>query len=666
MWTAQRARVLGWQLAAPSLLLAVTALVLDTAGGWPQVAAEPPTVVGAVNGTVLALVGALIIDHQPRNGTGWIISVTGLLLAGMGFCDGLAVTLDPAGVAGPAATWVWAANTLGMIAFAAGPPLLLLFPDGRPLHGRWRPVLWATAVVAAVTLVVQAVGAWTARGPALSAYHLSYIDSLAAAPAGFAFAVWGERVLQLGWLVGLAALVARYRRARGTLRQQLSWALLGLGGTVLILTVGYVVVGPGVQLVALIPLVAGVLIAMRRHRLFDADRLLRRAIVYITLTVLLVGGFATLALGIGTVAGAGFDAGASVAVAAATLAAAAAANPLRRGLQRQLDRRFDHHTWQAITAVEAFTRHLRDGSATPRNLTGVLQAALADPSVRVVYYLPDGSLIDDDGHPAEPHRPDRLAQVVSVGGRRIALVDMPRTLAEAEPRLVEAALSTAALPLENAALHARAATQLAEVQDSRRRIVDAGDAERRRIERDLHDGAQQRLVASIVRLRRLERRLAGHDPQTVAELDTTVNELRTCLAELRNLARGVLPPVLADEGLAVALRTVTARLPLPVDLDVTSARLPPTVEATVWFLVNEGLTNAIKHAQPGQLSASVHHHSGHVRVEVTDDGAGGATLAPGGGLQGLADRVAAIGGRFEIRSPPAAGTTLVAELPCAS
>jgi signal transduction histidine kinase len=663
---AGRARRWGWLLVAPSLALGATGLALDSADGLPDVVAGPPTVVGAVNGLVLSVVGALIVDHQPRSRPGWIIVVTGLLLSMMGFLDGVAVAVDPAGVAPPAAGLVWAANLVGMAAFGMGPALLFLFPDGRPPIGRWRWVFVASTVAAAVTVVGQVCGAWAARGEELSRFHLFWDADLAGASWGLTVAVWGDRLIQLNWLVGAAGLLVRYARARGVERQRLSWAVLGLMVMVLVVTAGATFIGAGVQLLVPIPLVAGLLIAIRRHQLLDADRVVRRVIVYTALTAVLFTGFVAIAVGLGAAAGR-FAAGSSVAVAVATFAIVIAANPLRRTLQRQLDRRFDHRTWQAVAAVEAYTSDLRRGTVASGDMTRVLRTALDDPTVRIAYYLTDGGLVDDTGRPVPPYRDhDRTQRVVRIGERRVAVVDLPGSLAAAEPGLVEAALSAAALPLENAALHAQAAVQLAEVQDSRRRIIEAGDAERRRIERDLHDGAQQRLVAAALRLRRAERRLAGSDPQTAAVLAVTVDELRASIDELRDLTHGILPPVLADEGLAVALRSVTARLPLPVSLQVTAGRLPPTIEATAWFIVSEGLANAVKHAQPRQLGAAVDRRDGYVRIEVADDGTGGAAFVPGGGLQGLADRVAAVGGRFEVCQPATGGTTLIAELPCES
>jgi signal transduction histidine kinase len=245
------------------------------------------------------------------------------------------------------------------------------------------------------------------------------------------------------------------------------------------------------------------------------------------------------------------------------------------------------------------------------------------------------------------------------------VIELDARLAD-EPRLVEAALSSAALPLENAALHARAAVHVAEVQASRSRIVAAEDVNRRRIERDLHDGAQQRLVALALRLRLAQRDLGPTDPEAGAVLADAVTELRATVNELRELTRGILPPVLADEGLAVALRATAQRLPMPVTLDITPERLAPIVETTAWYVACEAMANAVKHADATTLRISVHRAGNLVNLEIADNGAGGALLTPGGGIQGLADRVAAVGGRFTLSSPTGGGTRLCAELPCAS
>jgi PAS domain S-box-containing protein len=207
---------------------------------------------------------------------------------------------------------------------------------------------------------------------------------------------------------------------------------------------------------------------------------------------------------------------------------------------------------------------------------------------------------------------------------------------------------------------------LAEVRASRIRIVSAADEERRRVERDLHDGAQQRLVSLTMGLRLARAKLGSKDPEVAAMLEELGGELALALAELRDLARGIHPAVLTEQGLALALDSLVLRSPLPAKLVACpDHRLAPAIEIGVYYLVAEALTNAIKHANASRVTISVSADAATVMVEVCDDGSGGASVGSGSGLRGLADRVAALDGRLLVHSPPGEGTTLTAELPCA-
>ena len=207
---------------------------------------------------------------------------------------------------------------------------------------------------------------------------------------------------------------------------------------------------------------------------------------------------------------------------------------------------------------------------------------------------------------------------------------------------------------------------VAAVRASRARLVDAADAERRRVERDLHDGAQQRLVSLAMALRLAQVRLgADADPELAATLQAASAELRLALAELRDLARGIHPAVLSEQGLRTALEALVVRTPLPVQIAACpDGRLPERVEVAAYYLVAEALTNTLRHAHAARAAIDVRHRGGHVRVEVGDDGVGGACEGEGSGLRGLSDRVAAAGGCLTVTSPRGGGTTLVAELPC--
>jgi PAS domain S-box-containing protein len=209
-------------------------------------------------------------------------------------------------------------------------------------------------------------------------------------------------------------------------------------------------------------------------------------------------------------------------------------------------------------------------------------------------------------------------------------------------------------------------SSLAEVRASRMRIVSAADEERRRVERDLHDGAQQRLVALTVGLRLARAKLGEDDRGELAGmLERLGDELRLALAELRDLARGIHPALLSEQGLTVALESLALRSPVPTKLvECPDRRLPSAIEIGVYYLVAEALTNTVKHARASRATVSVSADAASVTVEVQDDGAGGASIEAGSGLRGLADRVASLDGRLAVHSPPGAGTTLTAELPC--
>lgn len=305
----------------------------------------------------------------------------------------------------------------------------------------------------------------------------------------------------------------------------------------------------------------------------------------------------------------------------------------------------------------------------PREVPGALSRALGDPSLEVVYWLPErDGYADVDGHVVElpEESRSRAVTVLEHEGEPIAALLHDPAL-RADPELVEAAGAAARLALENARLHAELQAQLAQVQESRVRIVEAADEQRRRIERDIHDGAQQRLVALALELRTAQRKLGGGlDPEVAAVLEQAVGELQLAVSELRELARGVHPAILTEDGLGAALESVAERTPLPVEVaSVPDARLPPEIEAAGYFVACEALANAVKHADATGVSISAVRMDGQLVVEVVDDGRGGAEVGgAGSGLRGLADRVEAYGGRLAVTSPPGGGTRVRAELPC--
>jgi len=301
-------------------------------------------------------------------------------------------------------------------------------------------------------------------------------------------------------------------------------------------------------------------------------------------------------------------------------------------------------------------------------LRDALADALGDPTLELAYWVPDqDAYVDAAGQPVrvDPAPAGKVSTIIEHEGERIAAIVHSSGLAE-ERELVQTAGAAAALTLRNERLDAELRAKVAELRASRSRIVQAGYEQRRRLERDLHDGAQQRLMALGIDLRMVKERIE-HDPQGAAELlDESLHELNEATAELRELARGIHPAVLTNRGLHAALKGLASRSPVPVELLQTPAdRLPPSVESAVYFVVAEALTNAARYSRARTVTVGVVRDNGHVDVEVSDDGVGGADADQGSGLRGLQDRVAALDGRLELTSPQGLGTILRATIPCA-
>ncbi len=297
-----------------------------------------------------------------------------------------------------------------------------------------------------------------------------------------------------------------------------------------------------------------------------------------------------------------------------------------------------------------------------------LARVLGDPSLVLAYRVPgERSHLDGRGRPVvvPPPGADRGAAPVERDGRELGSLIYDASLDD-DPELVEAVAAAAALALDDARLQAESEDRLAELRASRERIVAAGDAERRRLERNLHDGAQQRLVSVALQLRLIQSRIRT-DPETAEQLIGTVgDELSRSLEELRELARGIHPAVL-NHGLRAALESLASRASVATTVRYEGPRrLPEPVELAAYFVVCEALANVAKYAQAGEVTVRVTHRDARVVVEVADDGVGGADESAGSGLQGLADRVAALDGTLRILSPPGEGTVVTAELPCAS
>jgi signal transduction histidine kinase len=305
---------------------------------------------------------------------------------------------------------------------------------------------------------------------------------------------------------------------------------------------------------------------------------------------------------------------------------------------------------------------------TPLDLRDALARALGDPSLELAFWFPaERRYVSGNGGPVDlpGAGAGRRATFVERDGQPIAVL-LHDPVLEHNAELVRSVCAAASLALENERLQAELRAQLAELQASRARLVEATDAERRRIERNLHDGTQQRLVSIAMSLGLLEAKL----PAEPAEVRPLVRETRAALGlalqELRELTHGINPPLLTERGLVAALEELCRQAALPTTLKVALDERPPNqVETAAYFLASEALANAAKHSHATEVCVSVLRDAGELVVEVADDGIGGAATAGGSGLRGLADRIEALGGRFTVSSPPGRGTVLHADIPCA-
>jgi len=551
-------------------------------------------------------------------------------------------------VAGQASFIAW----FGLLA-----AVLQLTPTGRPLSARWRAVLVGSSVGATLALVAKFVQDTEFEAPYASVRNPWAIEG--AAPLVDLVAFLGITVAMLGLVVAAASLLVRFRRAEGEERSQLHWlALVVVPLPVLVVAsfVASVADAPVVRTlvtggyVAVVPIAAG--LSVLRFRLYDVDRILSRAAAYALSTLALGVVFLVVTAASGRALGLVVDDTVVPAV-LGTVATVAAALPVHRRLQEALDRRFDRRRYDAHRIVREHLGAVRPASS----LEATLARALRDPSLSLAYWLPAaGRWATADGHPAtlEPGDIEVSRDGEPVGRLRI---DRDRT----DVRLASALATDVLAELDNVRLRAEVSAQLEEVRASRARIVAAQTEERHRIERNLHDGAQQRLLGLALQLR-AEQLGEGASP---ALLDHAVDEIGAAVRDLRALASGLHPHALDDVGLAGALDEAAGRMRERVDLDLPDERLPAATEATLWFVATEAMANAAKHAAARVVRIEVRRVGELAHLRVVDDGGGGAD-PEGSGLRGLADRVEAAGGSFRLTSPIGVGTTIEAVIPCGS
>jgi signal transduction histidine kinase len=644
--------------------LFVATLAIEVAAVALSWGLEPAwdTVLYATNAVTLAGAGALIVSHHPRHRIGWLFIAEALFIGQADLAAGWGLRAAEHGwPGGPFGEWV--AQLTWIPASTAIVLTFLWFPDGHFMRRGWQAVAWANVV--GVALVLPAF----ATAPELGDEFVGGRNPFAVdgVPVELLSAV-GVPLLFGSVVVAIVPLVQRLRRSTGVERLQLRWFAFASMTTAVVLPVSSVLwnVAPIVHplpALALTAMPVAACIAILRYRLYDIDLVISRTVAYALITLVLAATYAAAALVIGAAVGHS----SAWTTAGATLAAAAGFRPLRARIQEVVDRRFNRARFDALQQMATFLDDLRAGRAVPEDIEPVLRSALRVDDLELRLFLPDSGLaVDLSGRPVADGPGDgRRRWPIRHAGTTLGTVTASVDLAQ-RGSLVAKVLDASALAVEIARLRVELRLQLGEVEASRARIVAAADDERRRIERDLHDGAQQRLVSIGLALRHAQHALGpAADPDVNRTLDDAVAEVTVAIDELRELAGGLRPAQL-DAGLGAALRNLARRAPLPVEVDADGQRFPPDIETAAYFCACEGLTNAVKHAHATKIVLSAHRTHGTLVMSVTDDGVGGAVARNGSGLTGLSDRVAAHGGNLRIHSGADSGTTLVAEIPCAS
>jgi len=645
-----------------------------------------------------AIIGTLVASRMPRNPTGWIflgIAIIGALSGVITQYVFRSVHFGPL----PFTDWVaWLHDPLNWLVFPPGLAtfFFLLFPDGHLPSPRWRWFAWFAALVTVVGFLFLVFQTTIQLGdsPVIAnpLGSLGVVEMEGGAPG----VIWLVGIVVI--LTAMTGTVLRARRSTGELRQQLRWlafaaALTGIALALLIaaFAIGFqppeaafemvIVLGYGVA----VPTACG--IAILKHGLYDLDVVISKTVVYAMLAAFFTAVYVAIVVGVGTAIGSSHNSFLTV-LAAATIAVAF--NPVRDRAKRFANRLVYGKRASPYEVLSAFSERVGETYSVEDVLPRM--AALLGESTgarEATVWLRVGAELRASaswGNGNEPRQTLPMAdgelpsfadasKVAAVRHRDELLGALTVTkppnepLTGAEDKLVEDLAAQAGLVLRNVRLTEELRANLEELRASRQRLVTAQDGERRRIERNIHDGAQQQLVALAVQAR-LAENIAGTDPERERELLRGVQQgLQDALEDLRDLARGIYPPLLADQGLVSALEAQVRRSAVPVVVEAEGIdRYAQETEAAVYFCVLEALQNVAKYAQASSATVRLEAPADGLRFTVRDDGQGfdPSSTGYGTGLQGMSDRLAALGGALAVRSAPGAGTTIDGTLPAGS
>lgn len=635
------ARVVTWSL-APALFAGMAALDHRLGGGQ-----GPSDVVYLVAMLVCWAVGVVLTWRVVDQPAGWAFLGLGTALTWSGFSE------------------LYAEFALGP-EHAANGPLMATFSDtsfvwwfvflalGLQFTPAVRPSSPALPLLTVGSGVVFQIAALLRSSP------LDQYDNLVspwaipelAGPIGVLAGV-SVTVLGLCLLVSVYVLVAAFLRARGEARQQLLWLVAGatpLAPCVIAAFAasyaGYEEVAGWVLSIGIITLVLGAALSVAKYRLYDVERIVTDSAAYAISTgaVIAVFGLVVVVL----TKSLPVQADTQLLTILATLAATAVARPAYTWARRMVDRRFNRRRFDAVQMVQAGLKQSAD-------LGTLLVEATGDPQVRVLFPADDG-WVTADGRAAVAG-----SDVVDLVRRGQVSARIEFNPEYCDRNVVEAVVHEASAEIDNLGLRAELAKQVEQITESRARLAGAHLEERRRMERDLHDGAQQRILAIALQLR--SARVNGADTVLRAEVDRAITDLALTVQELRDLASGLQPAALAGGGLRAATDELAGRIPVRMKLDVVDQRFPASVESAAWFVIAEAVSNVVKHAGVDEVEIRVTASPTQLHVAVLDEGVGGVD-PQGRGLQGLADRVAALGGALSAKDQPGGGTRVEAVLPC--